>query len=228
MNTTADSRPLIVHIIHRFSVGGLENGLVNLINHMSPQRWRHAVVALTEVDPAFARRIRRDDVELVSLHKPPGQGFWLYRNLWTMFRTWRPSVVHTRNLGTLEFQVPAWAAGVPARVHGEHGRDQDDVDGRNPRHRGLRRFYRPLVHHQIALGSELSAYLRNRIGVPADRTTAICNGVDHLRFSPAGGRQPLEGSPFNDPGLWVAGTVGRMQVVKAQTDLASAFVQLVR
>ena len=25
--------PLVVHIIHRFAMGGLENGLVNLINH---------------------------------------------------------------------------------------------------------------------------------------------------------------------------------------------------
>lgn len=224
----AASVRLVVHLVHRFSVGGLENGVVNLINHMPASRWRHAVVALTEVDPAFACRIQRDDVRFVSLNKQPGQGLWLYRRLWSLFRAWRPDVVHTRNLGTLEFQVPAWAAGVPARIHGEHGRDRDDVDGTNPRHRLLRRLYRPFVHQQIALGSELTQYLRQQVGVPLEHITPICNGVDERRFSPRGGRQSLPGSPFNDPNLFVFGTVGRLQPVKAQDDLVRAFVHLVR
>jgi hypothetical protein len=28
--------PLVAHVIHRLDVGGMENGLVNLINHMPP------------------------------------------------------------------------------------------------------------------------------------------------------------------------------------------------
>lgn len=221
---TAPAPPLVVHVVHRFAVGGLENGIVNLINRMSARRWRHAVVAMTEVDEAFARRIQRDDVQRISLHKPPGQGVWMYRRLWQLFRELRPAVVHTRNLGTVEFQVPAWAAGVPARVHGEHGRDADDVAGTNRRHIALRRVYRPFVQHYIALGGELAGYLRDKVGVASPRLTPICNGVDHLRFRPAPARLPIAGSPFQDPALWLVGTVGRMQAVKAQTHLAQAFV----
>jgi hypothetical protein len=33
--------PLVAHIIHRFAMGGLENGSVNLISHMPPDRYRH-------------------------------------------------------------------------------------------------------------------------------------------------------------------------------------------
>ena len=40
--------PLVAHIIHRLAVGGLETGLVNLINHMSPARYRHAIVRSEE------------------------------------------------------------------------------------------------------------------------------------------------------------------------------------
>ena len=36
--SNADPAPLIVHLIHRLDVGGLENGLVNLINHLPPER----------------------------------------------------------------------------------------------------------------------------------------------------------------------------------------------
>ena len=29
-----DPRPLVAHVMYRFDTGGLENGIVNLINHM--------------------------------------------------------------------------------------------------------------------------------------------------------------------------------------------------
>ena len=228
MSTAADCRPLVVHVVHRFSVGGLENGVVNLINQMPVAQWRHAVVALTEIDPGFAARIQRPDVQRISLHKPPGQGIWQYPKLWRLFRALRPAIVHTRNLGALEVQMPAWAAGVPGRVHGEHGRDTDDMHGTNRRHILMRRAYRPFVQQHIALGQELQSYLRHRIKVPARQLHAIYNGVDQLRFSPANVRLPIAGCPFTDPGLWLVGTVGRMQTVKAQPVLARAFVAVLQ
>ena len=42
------ARPLIAHIIHRLGIGGLENGLVNLVNGLPEERYRHAIVCLTE------------------------------------------------------------------------------------------------------------------------------------------------------------------------------------
>ncbi len=219
-----DTRPLVAHVVYRFAMGGLENGVVNLINRLPAERWRHAIVALTEIDPGFAARIQRSDVQLVALHKPPGQGLWQFPKLHRLFRQLQPAIVHTRNLGALEAQVPAWAAGVRARVHGEHGRDADDVDGTNRRHILMRRIYRRFVQQHIALGGELAAYLRGPVGVPENQLTAIYNGVDHQRFSPAPQRLPIAGSPFTDPSLWLVGTVGRMQTVKAQPLLAQAFV----
>ena len=47
VNKTQDRRPLVLHVVTRFDTGGLENGVVNLINHMPAQAYRHAVVALT-------------------------------------------------------------------------------------------------------------------------------------------------------------------------------------
>ena len=216
--------PLVVHVVYRFDTGGLENGVVNLINRMPEQSYRHAVVALTEVVPGFARRIGRDDVPLVSLHKPPGHGVKLYPRLARLFREWQPAVVHTRNLAALEAQVPAWWAGVPVRVHGEHGRDAHDVDGTVKRYQWVRRAHAPFVHHWVALSQDLGTYLQQRVGIAASRVTTICNGVDHERFSPSVQRTAAPGSPFSDPAQLVVGTVGRMLTVKAQPLLARAFV----
>ena len=217
-----DNRPLIVHIVYRFDVGGLENGVVNLINRMTG--WRHAVVALTEVVPAFCARVQRDDVRFISLHQPQGHGYKTYPALLRIIRELRPQVVHTRNLAALEMQAAAWWAGVPLRVHGEHGRDSDDPDGRSRKHQWLRRLYRPFVHHYVALSRDLDAYLVGTLGFSRRAVTQIVNGVDTDRFIPVARPHRPSGCPFTTPGLCVVGTVGRMQTIKAQPMLAKAFV----
>ncbi|MCU0806046.1 MAG: TIGR03088 family PEP-CTERM/XrtA system glycosyltransferase [Burkholderiales bacterium] len=225
----ADPRPLVLHVVHRFAVGGLENGLVNLINRLPEGAWRHGVVALTEIDPTFAQRVRRPDVEFVGLAKGPGHAFKLYPRLASLFRAKRPAIVHTRNLAALEVAVPAWVTGVPGRIHGEHGRNVEDLDGSSRRYQLVRRAYSPFVTQYVALSRDLESYLTRRVGIRAERVAQIYNGVDTDRFKArAEKRIPLEGSPFNDPALWIVGTVGRLEAVKDQTNLARAFVHAVR
>ena len=229
MTMRAPDRPLILHVVYSFAVGGLENGLVNLVNRMPAERFRHGIVALTEVSAAFCARIRSGDVVYESLHKGPGHLLKLYPRLHRIFRAHRPAIVHTRNLAALEAVVPAWSAGVPVRIHGEHGRDVGDLDGSNRKYRLVRRAYAPFVTRWVALSQDLDRYLVRRVGVPESRVDQICNGVDTERFRPAAtGRAPIAGCPFAGAELWLVGTVGRMQAVKDQTNLARAFVRAVR
>lgn len=219
-----DDRPLVMHVMHRFDTGGLENGIVNLINHLPAEAYRHAVVALTEVTD-FRQRIRKNDVEFIALHKGPGHSVWLYPRLFALMRRLRPAIVHTRNLAALEVVVPAWLAGVPVRLHGEHGRDVGDLDGRNRKYQWLRRLYRPFVTHYVALSRDLAGYLAERIGVAAHKVTQIYNGVDTTRFRPQAAPALIAGCPFDPAQHWLLGTVGRMQAVKNQVSLAQAFIR---
>ena len=217
-----DDRPLILHLLYSFDVGGLENGVVNLINHMPADRFRHAVVALAHCAPAFCQRVGRTDVEFISLHKPPGHGIKLYPRLYRLFRRMRPAILHTRNLAALEFTVPALFAGVAARVHGEHGWDTSDPGGILRKYQLLRRAYSPFVSRYVALSAQIESYLIDRVGIATSRVERICNGVDTLRFRPASARQALQGSPFDDPRAVIVGTVGRLQTVKDQLNLVRA------
>jgi len=222
--TMSAPRPLIAHVVYRFDVGGLENGLVNLLNRMSRERYRHVVVSLTNATE-FRRRVTRSDVEFIELHKAPGHGIKLLPRLFGLFRRLRPSIVHTRNLAALEASLPAWLSGVPLRIHGEHGRDVGDLDGTNRTYRAVRRAYRPFVSHYIALSRDLERYLVETVGVEPSHVTNIVNGVDIEAFAPriAAARAPE--CPFSDPALWLCGTVGRLQPVKNQALLAHAFVR---
>jgi sugar transferase (PEP-CTERM/EpsH1 system associated) len=220
-----DTRPLVAHIVFRFDVGGLENGVVNLINRLPAERFRHAVIALTEVTD-FRRRIQRDDVRFIAMNKPPGQGIWIANRMRRTLRELQPAIVHTRNLAALEMTLPAALAGVPVRIHGEHGWDTSDPEGKSRRYQLERRLYRPFVHRYIALSRQLETYLTDRVGVASERVEQIYNGVDTQRFHPSGrGRARVAGSPFDAPELWLVGTVGRLQPVKDQVTLARAFVR---
>lgn len=218
-----DPRPLVIHVVYSFDVGGLENGIVNLINRMPADSFRHMIVALTSCVPSFCQRITRRDVEFLSLHKGEGHGIKLYPRLFRLFRQHRPAIVHTRNLAALEAAVPAWLAGVPVRIHGEHGWDSSDPDGESRKYQTLRRIYSPFVSGYVALSKRIESYLSGKVGIAAGRIRRICNGVDAERFVPAARRQPIDGSPFNDPGLYVFGAVGRLQAVKDHATLIRGF-----
>lgn len=221
---------LIAHIVYSFRVGGLENGMVNLINRLPRDGYRHVVIALTDYDPQFCQRIKREDVRFIALHKTPGHGAKLFPQLYRLLRELRPDIVHTRNLAALEMSLPAWLARVPVRVHGEHGRDVDDPDGSHRAYQWVRRLYSPFVTQYIALSRDLASYLTDIVHIGARRVATICNGVDADRFHPASdaARVQAEGSPFSAPGLYVFGTVGRLQAVKDQVGLLRAFARMRR
>lgn len=112
------------------------------------------------------------------------------------------------------------------RIHGEHGRDVGDFDGNNKKYQWMRRIYAPFVTQYLALSRDLASYLTEKVHISAKRITQVYNGVDTVRFSPAEsvGHSVIQGCPFADAGLWVVGTVGRMQTVKDQLTLTRAFI----
>ncbi len=224
-----DRRPLISHIVYRFDVGGLENGVVNLINRLPAEAWRHQIIALTDVAVGFRRRIERDDVDFVSLEKPPGHLVRLFPSLHRLFRHHRPTIVHTRNLAALEATAPAWSAGVPIRIHGEHGRDARDPNGSNRLYRVVRRAYSPFVSKYVAVSRDLQRYLVERIGIAPSRVLRLTNGVDTERFRPRCSNDVLlHDCPFDRAQHWLVGTVGRLDPVKDQMTLARAFISALR
>ncbi len=223
----AQELPLVAHVIHRLDVGGLENGLVNIINHMPEGHYRHAIICMTDYNPSFRARIKKNNVECYALHKRDGKDLGIYFRLWSLFKHLRPVIVHTRNLSALEAQLPAALAGVRCRVQGEHGRDIHDIDGRNRKYNFLRRVFRPLVDRYIPLSHDLDQWLRNQVGVTDNKIVAICNGVDSDFFHPApAGREELPVAGFAEKDSIIIGTVGRMQTVKDQLMLVRAFVLL--
>lgn len=225
MDTDTTQPPLIVHIIYRLGIGGLENGLINLINQLPPDAYRHAIVSLKD-STDFKDRLTRNDVAIYQLNKKEGQDWGSFIRLYKLLKQIKPTIVHTRNLATIEYQLPAWLAGVKRRVHGEHGWDVFDPDGSNIKYQWVRRLIKPLIQRFIPLSKHLESYLTEKIKVSPEKITRICNGVDTgIFFSLTGHKAPLFDCPFSfSQDHVVVGTVGRMHGVKDQLTLVKAFI----
>lgn len=216
--------PLIVHIIYRLGIGGLENGLINLINRLPVERYRHAIICLTE-STDFSQRIQRQDVAVYEIHKKPGQDWHSFIRVYQLLKQLKPAIVHTRNLAALEYQLCALFAGVSYRLQGEHGWDVFDPDGNNPKYQWLRRFLGLTIHRFIPLSQQLQDYLQKKVGISAKKITRICNGVDTKIFYPRSGEWQIpDDCPLNLHHKLVIGTVGRMHGVKDQLTLVKAFI----
>lgn len=216
--------PLVVHLIYRLDFGGLETLLVDTINRMPAERYRHAVVCLAGYS-AFADKITRAGVELFDLGKRPGLSLSTHGDFFKLMRRLKPAVLHTYNLSAIEYAATAALAGVPVRIHAEHGRDAGDPEGRNRKHNLLRRMLAPVVDCYVPVSGDLQRWYRDVVGIPESKNLLINNGVDTAKFSPARGAAPQEA--WNaQAGNFVIGTVGRLQAVKDQVTLIDAFAAL--
>lgn len=222
-------RPLIVHVVFSLDYGGLENGVVNVINGLSEQAFRHAIIAFTTAT-SFRARIRKSDVEVYTLDKQPGKDPAAYLRLYRLLRRLRPQVVHTRNLSTLEGALVARLAGVPSRIHGEHGWDIYDPDGTSRKYRALRQMMSPAIDRFVTVSEELRHWLTTTVRIPSTKVQRICNGVDIKRYQPyphAAGprtRQALPPERF-PPGSVVIGSVTRFSAIKDPLLLIHAFIE---
>jgi sugar transferase (PEP-CTERM/EpsH1 system associated) len=220
----ADRPPLIAHVIHRLDFGGLENGLVNLVNGLPADRYRHAIVCLAGFNPEFRARIRDPRIGVVSLQKRQGKDIGVYRRMWSALRSLAPTIVHTRNLGTVDLQWVAWAAGVPCRVHGEHGWEAADPKGLDARGLRIRWLCRPVVHRYVPMSRDIGLWLEQHVGVDATQIRQLYSGVDTDRFRPPSG---LPGRPADcERQMITIGTVGRLDPVKNQVALLEAVAGL--
>jgi len=216
---------LIAHVIYRLQAGGMENGLVNLLNNLPQDHYRHAIVCVTD-STDFVKRIHAKNVSYFSLHKRVGKDFGFYWRFWQLMRNLRPAIVHTRNLGTLDLAPIAALAGVRCRIHGEHGWDAGDPSGNSRKYRYLRKCCDPAVTRYIVVSDDIDRWLHGCIGIPQRKIQRICNGVDTERFRSRGTTANLP-EEFSSDRQIIVGTVGRMDPIKGLDVLVAAFAKLI-
>ena len=220
------SKPIkIVHVVYALDVGGLENGLVNIVNHLD-DRFEHTIMCLRR-SGRMAERINNRHVKIIEMHLPTDRFCFPVIRLAREFQRVAPDIVHTRGWATVDAIWGARVAGVPYLIHGEHGREAADPNGRSRKRNLVRKCVSPLVHQFITVSDDLKSWLIEAVGIPESKVTTIHNGVDTGRFlpeEPSASRLAL-GLPG---GSFVIGSVGRLDPVKDHSSLLRAFLPVAR
>ena len=214
-----DDAPIVVHVLDRFGIGGMESVALTLIER-TLDRYRHHVICLRDTGD-MASRVRALGVTIESVDKKPGKDIRAYRRLHARLRSLAPAIVHTYNIGALDVAVWARLAGVRRVVHAEHGRDVSDPEGRNVKYRWLRRAMAPLISVFVPVSADLQRWLLEDVRIPRSRVRLIRNGIDTERYAPTQVAESGEHSPLH------IGTVGRLDAVKGFDYLIAAFAALV-
>ncbi len=178
----------VVHLVHSFGIGGLENGIVNLANRMAPKLFKVSIISLTNALDSKAR-ITRKDVDClvvgkndgVTSQKGTGNDWRLPFKLARFFKSGKADIIHTHGWGTfLEGLLAAKLAGIPTLIHGEHGTDQLDLARRKIAYRiGIRG-----VDRILTVCENIRKRFIRHYGIPEQKILTILNGVDTSFFKP--------------------------------------------
>ncbi|MFL6676813.1 MAG: glycosyltransferase, partial [Burkholderiaceae bacterium] len=207
----------VLHVLLSLEPGGLENGVVNVINRLDRDRFVSSVCCLKHAGE-FARRIEDPRVDIHELHWRGGNDPRLALRLAGLLRRTGPHIVHTRNAEPFFYGFAgAKLARAQALVHSEHGRKFDDRPARFAVQRWMSRHTDAI----FAVSGQLKSDLVKHIGMPEASVEVLHNGVDLSRFNvaaradaPSPARTALRHEWGVPAGALVVGSVGRLVAVK--------------
>ena len=218
------SEPIrILHIVPDLDAGGLQNGVIGVINGLAAEAFRHEVCCLHAAG-RFRTRLA-PSIPVYELHAgwhDPRTALRLAR----IIRRSRPDVVHARNWSTWPDAALAKALARQARlVFSVHGWDVD-VPASQLRALVCRQLFR-WTDHLCGVSRHVAQLFAAEMGLPAERFEILPNGVDVERFKPRSDRQAVRRSLGVDPDVVLLGSVGRMEPIKDYGLLVGATADLI-
>ena len=149
----------IVHLVYSFGCGGLEKVIANLINHSTEYDVEHVLISLTD-DISMLEQVDKK-IKFFVLGKKSGNDIRTHVKLFSLLKEIKPQTINTYNFGTIEYHLVAKLAGVPIRVHSDHGRGGDDPAGRNKLHNTFRKFIANFITEYIVVSYDLFQWVLN-------------------------------------------------------------------
>lgn len=173
----------VLHVVDSLRVGGLENGVINLINALDGEEFRSSICCLKETGDL---QNRLQDGSVKVFHTTPRPGRPLFVSMAALVRARRVDVVHSNNWGTFfDAVLAAHLGGASLMVHCIHGLFTEDLEEMKWRRRFLQRLLAVGTHRLYAVADYLRRTYIRRVGIAPGRIETIHNGVDTERHRPA-------------------------------------------
>ncbi len=214
----AARRIRILHVIHGLSHGGLENGIVNLANHLPSSEFSQGICCLDERG-AMAERLPAHVPVWVMGRKRHDIGLWF--RLARLIREWRPDIIHCRNWNSwLDAVAARILSGLDCRlVWSFHGFATHD--GFPMRRRAASRLLAGLSDQLAAVCQDTAQHFSHSTGVGSSRFEVLYNGTDLDGFQP-GDRQQFRRALGLPEQARIAVTVASLVPIKNHITLLQA------
>lgn len=207
-------RITVGHVIYAFQAGGMERGLLNLINYGDRDRFHHVVLCLTEAG-AFAKLLTSPSCTVIELHKKQGNDWRLPWLIAQKARQHMIDILHARGWPAMvETIVGGWLADVPAMVYTFHGKTFNELQGVSFKRRWIQRIMIRRYNRVMTLNRSMRSDLSAECLIPEAFIQIIANGVDLNIFRPQQEKLSLRVA-FNLPkDRVIVGNVARLDPVK--------------
>lgn len=212
-----------IHVVQHLAPGGLEALALSMLSY-SPNRDNVLIISLDgtrEESIANWPRLAQFQNQLLFLNKPNGYSVKTLFQLYKLFRTFKPSVVHTHHIGPILYgAIAARLANIRVRIHTEH----DAWHLSNRKHRSLQSLAIRIAKPKLVADAAL---VRDQVKkqLNLDSVTVIKNGIDCAMFKP--GSKQLARQVLNLPiDKFIVGTAGRLEHVKGHDVLIRAICSL--
>ncbi|MFC1498903.1 glycosyltransferase [Verrucomicrobiota bacterium] len=177
-----DERIHIIHVLSTLDPGGMEGGVVNIVNGIDPEKFKVSICCL-ESSGILEQKIQKDKRRIFVMNKKPGRAWFLPFRLKKLFREQNAHIVHTHNYSTLIYgALGSLFPGGPRLVHGEHGDLPLQINN------SWYMFVRKLLCSGAAgfhtVSKSLKHMLEKYVGIPSGKIRHIPNGLDLKRFMP--------------------------------------------
>lgn len=216
------------HTIYAFKEGGMERGLLNIVNHGDPSQFTHTIICLTEAG-AFANQIAVPSCRIVELRKKPGHDFGLIRSIAAIAQDHGIDVLHARGWPTLvETAIAARLANVKSTVYGFHGKTMSDLSRRSLLRRAVQALAIRTYKNVVTLNARMRGDLAREAWLPESRITVIANGVDVNRFSPERKKEAVRKQYGLPSERLIVGNVARLDPVKNHEVLLHAVAKIAK
>jgi sugar transferase (PEP-CTERM/EpsH1 system associated) len=223
----AITKPITIgHVIYAFHDGGMERGILNIINFGDQERFRHIVLCLTQAG-AFANQLRSPACEVVELRKRPGNDLHLPIRIAAAARRHQVDILHARGWSTLvETVVAARLAGIRATVYGFHGKTIEDLGGLSFERKWAQRIAVRWYQCVVTLNSRMRSEFATECCLPEERIRIIANGVDIETFYPRKDRGKLRATFGLPTDRFIVGNVARLDPIKNHEVILRALYRL--
>jgi glycosyltransferase involved in cell wall biosynthesis len=217
---TPAPRIRVIYLSHTLWIGGAEEMVLNLVNHLPRDRFDPMVCCIGGRGP-IGEEIAAGGTPVIALDADPGlrRPFDVLR-ISRYLRRARPDIVHTFMLtASLYGRLAAVLARVPIIV----GTEVNTYLDKRQHHIFAERLLGAVTDHIVTSANSVKEYYVNQIGVDPNRVGVIHNAVDFGQLDTTATRHELRARLGLPADVLVAGVIARLTDQKGHAYLLEAF-----